>query len=214
MAWISPRKSTCTLTPRDNWARTILEQGEIRNSELVLRKRDGTKIVVLENAQAVRSHTGEVMYFQGALTDITEAHEQSKRLSYDASHDALTGLINRREFELRVERALEDRKVDMTDHAVCYLDLDKFKIINDTCGHVAGDELLRRLGTMLRAESTAGRHHRPPGRGRVRSIAKPLYPGKRHRCLQEPVESHPGFQVCLEQTPFQRRSEHRIGPFR
>ena len=141
---------------RENWARTILEKGEIRNSELVLRKRDGTKIVVLENAQAVLSHTGEVMYFQGALTDITEAHEQSKRLSYDASHDALTGLINRREFELRVERALEDRKVDRTEHAVCYLDLDKFKIINDSCGHVAGDELLRQLGAVLHARVRQG----------------------------------------------------------
>jgi len=141
---------------RDNWSRTILEKGEIRNSELVLRKRDGTKIVVLENAQAVRSHTGEVMYFQGALTDITEAHEQSKRLSYDASHDALTGLINRREFELRVERALEDRKVDKTEHAVCYMDLDKFKVINDSCGHVAGDELLRQLGAVLHARVRQG----------------------------------------------------------
>ena len=141
---------------RDNWSRTILEKGEIRNSELVLRKRDGTKIVVLENAQAVRSHTGEVMYFQGALTDITEAHEQSKRLSYDASHDALTGLINRREFELRVERAMEDRKVDKTDHAVCYMDLDKFKVINDSCGHVAGDELLRQLGAVLHARVRQG----------------------------------------------------------
>jgi len=141
---------------RDNWSRTILEKGEIRNSELVLRKRDGTKIVVLENAQAVRSHTGEVMYFQGALTDITEAHEQSKRLSYDASHDALTGLINRREFELRVERAMEDRKVDKTEHAVCYMDLDKFKVINDSCGHVAGDELLRQLGAVLHARVRQG----------------------------------------------------------
>jgi diguanylate cyclase (GGDEF)-like protein/PAS domain S-box-containing protein len=141
---------------RDNWARTILEAGEIRNSELILRKRDGTKIVVLENARAVRSHTGEVMYFQGALTDITEAHEQSKRLSYDASHDALTGLINRREFELRVERALEDRRVDKSEHAVCYLDLDKFKVINDSCGHVAGDELLRQLGAVLHARVRQG----------------------------------------------------------
>lgn len=141
---------------RENWAKTVQEQGEIRNSELVLRKRDGTKIVVLENARAVRSQTGDIMYYQGALTDITEAHEQSKKLSYDASHDALTGLVNRREFEIRVERVIEANKANTAEYAVCYLDLDKFKIINDNCGHVAGDELLRQLGAVLQARIRQG----------------------------------------------------------
>ncbi len=141
---------------RENWAKSIQEKGEIRNSELVLRKRDGTKIVVLENARAVRNQSGEVMYYQGALTDITEAHEQSKKLSYDASHDALTGLVNRREFEIRVEQVLEAAKSNDVEYAVCYLDLDKFKIINDNCGHVAGDELLRQLGTVLQARIRQG----------------------------------------------------------
>jgi diguanylate cyclase (GGDEF)-like protein/PAS domain S-box-containing protein len=133
---------------RDNWLRSMAVAGEIRNAELVLKRKDGRKIVVLENSRAVRDDLGQVIYYEGTLTDITEAHELSRQLSYEASHDALSGLINRREFELRLQRALDSVQAGST-HAVCYLDLDQFKIINDTCGHIAGDELLRQLAHVL-----------------------------------------------------------------
>ena len=73
--------------------------------------------------------------------------EELKKL---ASHDSLTGLINRYEFERRADRLLTTVQYDKTEHAVCYLDLDQFKVVNDTCGHIAGDELLRQLATILR----------------------------------------------------------------
>lgn len=133
---------------RDNWLRSMAAGGEIRNAELVLKRKDGRKIVVLENSRAVRDEHGRVIYYEGTLTDITEAHELSRQLSYEASHDALSGLINRREFEIRLQRALDSVQSGST-HAVCYLDLDQFKIINDTCGHIAGDELLRQLAHVL-----------------------------------------------------------------
>lgn len=133
---------------RDNWLRSMATAGEIRNAELVLKRKDGRKIVVLENSRAVRNNQGQVIYYEGTLTDITEAHELSRQLSYEASHDALSGLINRREFEIRLQRALDSVQGGAT-HAVCYLDLDQFKIINDTCGHIAGDELLRQLAQVL-----------------------------------------------------------------
>jgi diguanylate cyclase (GGDEF)-like protein len=123
--------------------------GEIRNAELVLRRKDGRRIVVLENSRAVRNEQGRTIYYEGTLTDITEAHELSRQLSYEASHDALTGLINRREFESRLQSALDTAHSSNAVHALCYLDLDQFKIINDSCGHVAGDELLRQLGQTL-----------------------------------------------------------------
>ncbi len=63
--------------------------GEIRNAELVLKRKDGRKIVVLENSRAVRDDLGQAIYYEGTLTDITEAHELSRQLSYEASHDAL-----------------------------------------------------------------------------------------------------------------------------
>jgi diguanylate cyclase (GGDEF)-like protein/PAS domain S-box-containing protein len=134
---------------RDNWLNSMSVAGELRNAELTLKRKDGRKIVVLENSRAVRDEHGKVIYYEGTLTDITEAHELSRQLSYEASHDALSGLINRREFEIRLQRALDSVQATGSSHAVCYLDLDQFKIINDTCGHIAGDELLRQLAQVL-----------------------------------------------------------------
>jgi diguanylate cyclase (GGDEF)-like protein/PAS domain S-box-containing protein len=141
---------------RDNWRQSMEAQGEIRNAELVLKRKDGHKIVVLENSRAVRDEQNRVLYYEGTLTDITEAHELSRQLSYEASHDALTGLINRRQFELQLQRALESAQATNARHAVFYLDLDQFKLINDTCGHIAGDELLRQLAATLSEKIRTG----------------------------------------------------------
>jgi diguanylate cyclase (GGDEF)-like protein len=74
----------------------------------------------------------------------------AQQMAHQATHDALTGLINRSEFEFRLQRVLTTSRTEEVEHALCYLDLDQFKVINDTCGHVAGDELLRQLGGILR----------------------------------------------------------------
>ncbi len=134
---------------RQNWARTMAEGGEVRNAELLLKRKDGTRIVVLENSRAVRDDDGKVLFYEGTLTDITAAHELSQQLSYDASHDPLTG--PRQPPRVRAEAAARARADarDRQTHAVCYMDLDRFKTVNDTCGHVAGDELLRQLGHVL-----------------------------------------------------------------
>ncbi|MDX1514648.1 MAG: EAL domain-containing protein, partial [Gammaproteobacteria bacterium] len=87
--------------------------------------------------------------FVTTYTDVTEAHELSRQITHQATHDALTGLINRWEFERRLERVIETTRRDGSQHALCFLDLDQFKVINDTCGHVAGDSLLRQLGELL-----------------------------------------------------------------
>jgi len=81
--------------------------------------------------------------------DITDRRQLEDQLSYQASHDALTDLINRREFENRLRRVLARAEEHPGDHVLCYLDLDQFKIVNDTCGHVAGDELLRQIASLL-----------------------------------------------------------------
>ena len=118
----------------------------------VLKRRDGSKLVVLENSRAVRDADGRVLFYEGTLTDITAAHALSEQLTHDASHDPLTGLKNRREFETRLQHALELSHATGATHAVCFMDLDRFKVVNDTCGHVAGDELLRQLGQLLQAK--------------------------------------------------------------
>jgi len=99
----------------------------------------------------LRSPDGKVQKLMGVMQDITDAHILADELSYRASNDALTGLANRREFEQRLERVLDTAGLDNTDNALCYLDLDRFKVINDICGHIAGDDLLRQVATLLQA---------------------------------------------------------------
>lgn len=95
---------------------------------------------------------GTVLVFR----DVTEMRAMALQLGFQASHDELTGLINRREFENRVELALITARSEDQQHAMCYLDLDQFKVVNDTCGHIAGDELLRQLAALLKDEIRSG----------------------------------------------------------
>ncbi|MEJ2141705.1 MAG: EAL domain-containing protein [Gammaproteobacteria bacterium] len=82
--------------------------------------------------------------------DITNIHEMSAKMKFHATHDSLTGLPNRRAFEDQLERAIMSASFESKHHILCYMDLDQFKIVNDTCGHIAGDELLRQLSSMLK----------------------------------------------------------------
>ncbi len=94
--------------------------------------------------------------FTAHLRDITRARKMAERLSYQASHDSLTGLPNRREFERRLARLLEDDQYREGVHSLFYIDLDQFKVVNDTCGHAAGDELLQQIGGLLHSNMRAG----------------------------------------------------------
>jgi diguanylate cyclase (GGDEF)-like protein len=82
--------------------------------------------------------------------NVTETRRLAEKIAYQASHDALTNLANRSEFDLYINRSLESAHNDGAEHALCYLDLDQFKVVNDTSGHIAGDELLKQLGALLR----------------------------------------------------------------
>ncbi len=127
----------------------VFERGEAYIEADFLTKGNGTvpyfftgKRIVIDNVQCL----------VGMGIDITERKYAEEQLSYQASHDALTGLINRHEFERRAERLLSTIKKGKSEHAMCYLDLDQFKVVNDTCGHAAGDELLRQLAIVLHHE--------------------------------------------------------------
>ncbi|MEO0576968.1 MAG: EAL domain-containing protein, partial [Pseudomonadota bacterium] len=122
------------------------------NRPILLIRRDGNELYIESTASPIRDGnsviTGGVLVFH----DVSEARELNRKLSYQASHDVLTSLVNRREFEKRVERALQSAEARETSHVVCHLDLDQFKIINDTCGHSAGDALLQELGKLLKSK--------------------------------------------------------------
>ena len=96
----------------------------------------------------VRLEFGELVI--GILRDITERRLLQTALQHHASHDDLTGLVNRREFQQRLHGLVDTLETDHGPHALIYIDLDQFKVVNDTCGHLAGDELLRQLGKRLR----------------------------------------------------------------
>jgi diguanylate cyclase (GGDEF)-like protein/PAS domain S-box-containing protein len=118
----------------------------------LLIRRDGNELYIESTASPIRDGKGTVTGGVLVFHDVSESRELNRRLSYHASHDILTGLVNRREFENRLERALKSAKARETSYALCYLDLDQFKIVNDSCGHSAGDALLGQLGALLKSK--------------------------------------------------------------
>jgi diguanylate cyclase (GGDEF)-like protein len=104
----------------------------------------------------VRDSRGAPLYFEGTIADVTAAHKQAKQWSYEASHDSLTGLLNRREMERRMQTALENAAIDRSTFAVVMIDLDGFKTVNDRFGHGAGDDFLRHVASSLREAVRAG----------------------------------------------------------
>ena len=129
--------------------RELLEnQGHVRGHEVQGRRLDGDTIWIAVFARLRHVVTDDVI--EGSLIDITERKESEGRLSYLAIHDALTGLVNRLEFERRLSDALGRSRSKQLVHATLFIDLDQFKVVNDTCGHVAGDELLRQIALLLR----------------------------------------------------------------
>ncbi len=120
---------------------------EVRNREIMLTYYNDLTAWVSLNAKSIELDGEKVVCC--ALLDVTEAKELSNQLTYQATYDDLTGLVNRREFEDRLQEVIEIARERKSQNALCYLDLDQFKIINDTCGHMAGDEMLRQLAHLL-----------------------------------------------------------------
>ena len=118
----------------------------------LLIRRDGNELYIESTAAPIRSDTGRNSGGVLVFHDVSESRELNRRLSYHASHDMLTGLVNRREFESRLERGLKNARSREAQYALCYMDLDQFKIVNDSCGHSAGDTLLGQLGALLKSK--------------------------------------------------------------
>ena len=125
-------------------------------STLLLVRNDGTEFPIMQSAAPIRARGGEITGVVLVLHDVSRERQYVAKLSYQASHDSLTGLINRGEFERRLSLALKSAAQIGRHHAVMYLDLDQFKVVNDTCGHAAGDQLMRQVTAVLQRRLREG----------------------------------------------------------
>jgi diguanylate cyclase (GGDEF)-like protein/PAS domain S-box-containing protein len=116
----------------------------------VLYSKSGHSLVIHQVASPIHNQIGDTIGAVMIFRDVSKSHRLASRLSWQASHDDLTRLINRREFERHLQSAMDSSINENTEHCFCYLDLDKFKVVNDTCGHAAGDELLKQLADIFR----------------------------------------------------------------
>lgn len=140
-----------TRTTVENPVAACIEHGKIvglANGTMLI-SRDGTEYDIADSAAPIRqaedSLHGVVLVFH----DVTEQRRLGRELSHRARHDALTGLVNRAEFESQIGRLIERIKHAPSDNALLYIDLDQFKLVNDACGHSVGDEFLRQVSTLL-----------------------------------------------------------------
>jgi diguanylate cyclase (GGDEF)-like protein/PAS domain S-box-containing protein len=117
---------------------------------LLLSRANGSERSIELSASPIRNSEREVIGAVILLHDVTEMRGLARQMSYQATHDALTGLVNRREFERRLEEAIDSGQRGDGQHVLCYLDLDRFKLVNDTSGHLAGDSMLREVAKLLR----------------------------------------------------------------
>jgi len=140
-----------TRQPVSNPVARCLQEGKIVSltDYSMLISRDGREYHISDTAAPIRGRSGQVLGVVLVFHDVTENRQLARQLEYEATHDALTGLINRPEFERRLKRALNSTQQSGALHALCYLDLDPFKVVNDTAGHAAGDELLRQINVIL-----------------------------------------------------------------
>lgn len=132
----------------DDFIKTAFS-GKEWKGEFERKRKNGELYWSLERLCPLFNEKGVMTHFVGTQEDITKEKQLREEKSYQASHDVLTGLINRREFEPRLERTVASAKHNKSEHALAFIDLDRFKVINDTCGHMAGDELLRQIGNLL-----------------------------------------------------------------
>jgi diguanylate cyclase (GGDEF)-like protein/PAS domain S-box-containing protein len=132
----------------DPIGRALRDHDESEAAAIMVRS-DGATIAVVENAAAIRNSDGE---FSGAVLivrDVSRERNLLREMAFQAAHDPLTRLINRRQFEREVRAVVEDALVSDNQHALMYIDLDQFKAINDSCGHMAGDQLLKQVASHL-----------------------------------------------------------------
>ena len=156
--------SETTRQPVDSPILRCLREGRVVDvaEQSLLINRRGQEISIQDSAAPIRDRSGRLIGVVMVFHDVSQERRLQRALAYQATHDALTGLINRREFEHRLNETLHTRALGSDgSHVLMYLDLDQFKVVNDTCGHQAGDRLLKQITsvvqTRMRATDTLAR---------------------------------------------------------
>ncbi|WP_179105580.1 EAL domain-containing protein [Vreelandella utahensis] len=129
----------------------VLKEGAIQTlgNHTVLTHSDGSEFSIEDSAAPIRDSDGSILGVVLVFHDVTETRRLNAKLSHQATHDCLTGLFNRKAFEQRLQEVLRSPETRDRPHSLLFLDLDHFKLINDTGGHIAGDAVLRALGPVL-----------------------------------------------------------------
>lgn len=139
---------TATEIYSDLW-KTLLS-GQAWRGVFHNRKKNGELYWAEEVISPIMNTAGEITHFIALQEDITEVRRISDEINFQTTHDSLTGLLNRRQFENELTRIVEHAHKHHSHHVLCFIDIDQFKIVNDTCGHMAGDDLLRQIGNLIR----------------------------------------------------------------
>lgn len=129
-------------------------KGEISTpsaDQVVLLRKDGEEFPIANTMSPIYDRGKNIVGCVVVFSDVSELRRLMNKMTYQASHDALTGLVNRREFEARLHGLVDTAEYEDKQHALCYIDLDRFKIVNDTAGHVAGDELLKQVSANIQS---------------------------------------------------------------
>lgn len=140
-----------TRQPIENPIQLALKEERVvdLSNHTILIARNGTEYSIEDSAAPIRDHNNQIMGAVMVFHDITHSRDLTRQLSWQASHDPLTHLANRRKFDQTLRNTLQRAKKESQNHVLCFLDLDQFKVINDTCGHAAGDELLCQVSKLL-----------------------------------------------------------------
>src|SRR5690606_30027725 len=136
---------------RDEFIALMRSRGSVSGFESQVYRRDGEIIWISENARAVHDDDGRIVCYEGTVEDITERKLYQARIEQQANYDSLTGLANRSLLNDRLQHAIRTAAAYGTRVAVVFVDLDRFKFINDSLGHHVGDELLRAMAERLKA---------------------------------------------------------------
>ncbi|MEO1131142.1 MAG: EAL domain-containing protein [Cyanobacteria bacterium J06639_1] len=146
-----------TRLPIENPVMRVMREGTIGGlaEQTLLIARDRSERAVEDSSAPICDRAGKPIGAVLVFRDVTQSRQLARQLSWQATHDELTGLLNRRAFERQLDIAISSARERGDRHILCFLDLDRFKVVNDTCGHAAGDELLRQIADLLRQQVRA-----------------------------------------------------------